>query len=172
MLLAALPTSWAPPTVVTMGLPSLPNNRLGMGSPNMVATGALFARALISPAANRQRPRVDPGWARHCWNRGRQIPRDRQSPNRPAVPAQVMRTSSMVFVIFCIAPRLFMMEPDPIWFMAIIGVNLPTASLTPPFGLPLFYLRVALQSVSATHICRGVVPFSALQVIMLLLLTT
>ena len=48
----------------------------------------------------------------------------------------------------------------------IIGVNLQTSFLTPPFGFALFYLRgVAPPEIKTTDIYRGVVPFVALQVI-------
>ena len=70
-----------------------------------------------------------------------------------------------------IAPVLFKMNIDPIWLGVMIGVNLQTSFLTPPFGFSLFYLRgVAPQSVTTTHIYRGVVPFIMLQVLMLFIL--
>jgi len=70
-----------------------------------------------------------------------------------------------------ISPVLFKMNIDPIWLGVMIGVNLQTSFLTPPFGFSLFYLRgVAPQSVSTTHIYKGVVPFIVLQVLMLLVL--
>ena len=70
-----------------------------------------------------------------------------------------------------IAPVLFKMNIDPIWLGVMIGVNLQTSFLTPPFGFSLFYLRgVAPQSVTTTDIYRGVVPFILLQILMLLIL--
>ena len=71
-----------------------------------------------------------------------------------------------------IAPVLFKMNIDPVWLGVMIGVNLQTSFLTPPFGFSLFYLRgVAPQSVSTIHIYRGVVPFILLQLIMLFILS-
>jgi len=71
-----------------------------------------------------------------------------------------------------IAPVLFKMNVDPVWLGVMIGVNLQTSFLTPPFGFSLFYLRgVAPQSVSTTHIYKGVVPFILLQVLMLFILS-
>jgi TRAP-type mannitol/chloroaromatic compound transport system permease large subunit len=50
-------------------------------------------------------------------------------------------------------------------------VNLQTSFLTPPFGFALFYLRgVAPPEVTTMQIYRGVVPFVALQLFMLVLL--
>jgi TRAP-type mannitol/chloroaromatic compound transport system permease large subunit len=51
-------------------------------------------------------------------------------------------------------------------------MNLQTSFLTPPFGFSLFYLKgVAPPSVKTTHIYKGVLPFIAIQVIILLILT-
>jgi tripartite ATP-independent transporter DctM subunit len=55
---------------------------------------------------------------------------------------------------------------DPLWLSVIIGVNLQTSFLTPPFGFALFYLRgVAPPEITTRQIYRGVVPFVTLQVI-------
>ena len=71
-----------------------------------------------------------------------------------------------------IAPVLFKMNVDPVWQGVMIGVNLQTSFLTPPFGFSLFYLRgVAPHSISTTHIYKGVVPFILLQLLMLFILS-
>ena len=55
---------------------------------------------------------------------------------------------------------------DPVWLGIVIGVNLQTSFLTPPFGFALFYLRgVAPPEIRPPTIYRGVVPFVALQLI-------
>jgi tripartite ATP-independent transporter DctM subunit len=55
---------------------------------------------------------------------------------------------------------------DPVWLGIVIGVNLQTSFLTPPFGFALFYLRgVAPPEITTPDIYRGVVPFVALQLI-------
>jgi len=55
---------------------------------------------------------------------------------------------------------------DPVWLGVVIGVNLQTSFLTPPFGFALFYLRgVAPPEITTPHIYRGVIPFVALQLI-------
>ena len=55
---------------------------------------------------------------------------------------------------------------DPVWLGVVIGVNLQTSFLTPPFGFALFYLRgVAPPEITTPHIYRGVVPFVGLQLI-------
>jgi len=54
----------------------------------------------------------------------------------------------------------------------MVGMNLQTSFLTPPFGFALFYLRgVAPDEVATTQIYRGAVPFIVIQVLGLLALT-
>jgi tripartite ATP-independent transporter DctM subunit len=53
-----------------------------------------------------------------------------------------------------------------VWFGVMVGMNLQTSFLTPPFGFALFYLRgVAPDEVDTTQIYRGAVPFIAIQVL-------
>ncbi|MCB9942719.1 MAG: TRAP transporter large permease subunit [Geminicoccaceae bacterium] len=55
-----------------------------------------------------------------------------------------------------------------VWLGVMIGLNIQTSFLTPPFGFALFYLRgVAPPSVLTTDIYKGVVPFIALQLLAL-----
>ncbi|MFQ5970844.1 MAG: TRAP transporter large permease subunit [Alphaproteobacteria bacterium] len=75
----------------------------------------------------------------------------------------------IIFVIVPItAPALLLMDVSPVWLGVLIGVNLQTSFLTPPFGFALFYLRgVAPREVTTGHIYRGIVPFVALQIVAL-----
>ena len=58
-----------------------------------------------------------------------------------------------------------------VWFGVMVGMNLQTSFLTPPFGFALFYLRgVAPKEVRTEDIYRGVVPFIGIQLLGLLLL--
>lgn len=60
---------------------------------------------------------------------------------------------------------------DLIWFGVIMGANLQTSFLTPPFGFALFYLKgVAPPEVTSGHIYRGVIPFIAVQVLIVILI--
>jgi TRAP-type mannitol/chloroaromatic compound transport system permease large subunit len=53
----------------------------------------------------------------------------------------------------------------------MIALNLQTSFLTPPFGFSLFYLRgVCPDSVRTLAMYRGVIPFIALQLGMLVVL--
>lgn len=59
---------------------------------------------------------------------------------------------------------------DPIWFAVLIAMNLQTSFLTPPFGFALFYLKGASgHLVSTLEIYKGVLPFIAIQLFVLLL---
>ncbi len=57
---------------------------------------------------------------------------------------------------------------DLIWYGVLLGANLQTSFLTPPFGFALFYLRgVAPKEVSTADIYRGVIPFILIQLFVL-----
>ena len=75
----------------------------------------------------------------------------------------------IIFVVVpIVGPVLLAMGVDPIWLGIMIAVNLQTSFLTPPFGFALFYLRgVAPASIKTSEIYRGVMPFIALQLLLL-----
>ena len=71
------------------------------------------------------------------------------------------------------APTLIALGYSPLWLGIMIGVNLQTSFLTPPFGFALFYLRgVAPDEVKTSTIYAGVVPFIFLQVLALAIFWT
>ena len=60
---------------------------------------------------------------------------------------------------------------SPVWFAILIAMNLQTSFLTPPFGFSLFYLKgVAPSSVRTIQIYKGVLPFIAIQIVVLCIL--
>ena len=74
-------------------------------------------------------------------------------------------------IIPIIGPILLQMDINPLWFGIMIAVNLQTSFLTPPFGFALFYFRgIAPASIKTTDIYKGVMPFVAIQLIVLLLI--
>ncbi len=74
-------------------------------------------------------------------------------------------------VLPLIVPAAAMMGIDLVWFGVMIGMNLQTSFLTPPFGFALFYLRgVAPEEVPTSTIYRGVLPFICIQLIGLTLI--
>jgi hypothetical protein len=78
-----------------------------------------------------------------------------------------------VVVVPIVAPILL---SDPganvtaVWFGVMVGLNLQTSFLTPPFGFSLFYLRgVAPAVVKTLEIYRGAVPYIGLQLVALVI---
>jgi tripartite ATP-independent transporter DctM subunit len=71
-------------------------------------------------------------------------------------------------VVPIVGPVLMAMGFDPIWLGIMIALNLQTSFLTPPFGFSLFYLRgVCPDTVPTSAIYRGVMPFIAIQLLVL-----
>jgi len=75
-------------------------------------------------------------------------------------------------VIPLLVPAAHALGIDLVWFGVMIAMNLQTSFLTPPFGFALFYLRgVAPPDVTTGQIYRGVLPFIAIQILALILIT-
>ena len=73
-------------------------------------------------------------------------------------------------VLPLLAPVAAKLGIDLVWFGVMIGMNMQTSFLTPPFGFALFYLRsVAPKEVPTAAIYRGVVPFVLVQLSALLI---
>ena len=79
----------------------------------------------------------------------------------------ILDTFEIIFIVIPItAPVLLMLDVDPVWLGVIVGVNLQTSFLTPPFGFALFYLRgVAPDDLPTSAIYKGILPFVVLQII-------
>ena len=84
----------------------------------------------------------------------------------------ILDTFEIIFIVIPItAPILLMLGLDPVWVGVMVGVNLQTSFLTPPFGFSLFYLRgVAPSTVTTGQIYKGAVPFVGLQLVAIALL--
>jgi TRAP-type mannitol/chloroaromatic compound transport system permease large subunit len=60
---------------------------------------------------------------------------------------------------------------DLIWFGVLLGVNMQTSFMHPPFGFALFYLRsVAPKEVKTSDIYWGAIPFVLIQVLVVALI--
>lgn len=71
-------------------------------------------------------------------------------------------------IIPLVAPVADLLGINLVWFGVMIGMNLQTSFLTPPFGFALFYLRgVAPPEVKTTDLYRAVIPFIVIQLIAL-----
>jgi tripartite ATP-independent transporter DctM subunit len=74
-------------------------------------------------------------------------------------------------VLPLLAPVADKLGIDLVWFGVLIGVNLQTSFMHPPFGFALFYLRsVAPAAVRTSDIYWGAVPFLAIQLLMVALI--
>ncbi|MEM6770905.1 MAG: TRAP transporter large permease subunit [Bacteroidota bacterium] len=75
----------------------------------------------------------------------------------------------IVFIIVPVVTPIFIgYGTDLIWLGILLGINLQTSFLSPPFGFALFYLKgVAPPEVKTSHLYRGIIPFLAIQVVLL-----
>ena len=73
-------------------------------------------------------------------------------------------------IIPLLAPVAAKMGIDLIWFGVLIGVNMQTSFMHPPFGFALFYLRsVAPPSIKSSDILMGSIPWVVIMVLMVIL---
>ena len=72
-------------------------------------------------------------------------------------------------IVPLIVPAAEVLGIPLVWLGIILAMNLQTSFLTPPFGFSLFYLRgVTPSHIPTTKIYRGVVPFIAIQLVVVL----
>jgi tripartite ATP-independent transporter DctM subunit len=71
-------------------------------------------------------------------------------------------------IVPLVVPAAEILGIDITWLGIVLAVNLQTSFLTPPFGFSLFYLRgVTPAGIGTTAIYRGVIPFIAIQLVVL-----
>ncbi len=77
----------------------------------------------------------------------------------------------IIFIIVPVVVPIFIKyEVDLLWLGVLIGLNLQTSFLTPPFGFSLFYLKgVAPPGITTGHLYRGIMPFVAMQLVLMAL---
>jgi tripartite ATP-independent transporter DctM subunit len=74
-------------------------------------------------------------------------------------------------IIPLLAPAATALGIDLIWFGVLLGANMQTSFMHPPFGFALFYLRgIAPASVATTDIYWGAIPWLILQLVLVALL--
>jgi len=66
-------------------------------------------------------------------------------------------------------PVIAALNYDPVWFGALIAVNLQTAFLSPPVAMSAYYLRSVVPQWELGTIYRGMADFMVIQIICLLL---
>jgi tripartite ATP-independent transporter DctM subunit len=73
-------------------------------------------------------------------------------------------------IVPLLAPVAAKLGIDLIWFGVLLGINMQTSFMHPPFGFALFYLRsVAPRSVRTSDIYWGAIPFVLIQLVMVAL---
>lgn len=74
-------------------------------------------------------------------------------------------------IVPLLAPVAHKLGIDLVWFGVLLGVNMQTSFLHPPFGFALFYLRsVAPKAVRTSDIYWGAIPFVLIQVLMVIMI--
>jgi TRAP-type C4-dicarboxylate transport system permease large subunit len=78
----------------------------------------------------------------------------------------------IAIVVVPIVTPILLADPSAnitaLWLGVMIGLNMQTSFLTPPFGFSLFYLRgVAPKNVTTSQIWKGAGPFIAIQLLAL-----
>ncbi len=72
-------------------------------------------------------------------------------------------------IVPLLAPVAHKLGIDLVWFGVLLGINMQTSFMHPPFGFALFYLKsVAPKEVKTTDIYWGALPFLAIQVLMVI----
>ncbi len=73
-------------------------------------------------------------------------------------------------IVPLLAPVAQKLGIDLVWFGILLGINMQTSFMHPPFGFALFYLRsVAPKDVRTSDIYWGAIPFVVIQVVMVVL---
>ncbi|MCP5278026.1 MAG: TRAP transporter large permease subunit [Thiobacillus sp.] len=72
-------------------------------------------------------------------------------------------------IVPLLAPVAAKLGIDLVWFGVLLGINMQTSFMHPPFGFSLFYLRsVAPREVKTTDIYWGAIPFVLIQIVMVI----
>jgi TRAP-type C4-dicarboxylate transport system permease large subunit len=80
----------------------------------------------------------------------------------------IEQTSIIMVTIPIFMPIVRTMGWDPVWFGAIMMLNLEMATISPPFGLSLFVMKgVASPGTTMGDIYRAALPFLALNLIVM-----
>jgi len=83
----------------------------------------------------------------------------------------IEQTSIIMVTIPIFMPIVRSMGWDPVWFGAIMMLNLEMATISPPFGLSLFVMKgVATPGTTIGDIYRAALPFIALNLIVMALM--
>ncbi|KAF0807778.1 C4-dicarboxylate transporter [Alcanivorax xiamenensis] len=71
-----------------------------------------------------------------------------------------------LIILPLVAPVVFSLGVEPVWFAILFALCLQTSFLTPPVGFALFYIKgVCPPGITTRHIYLGVLPFILLQLL-------
>ena len=71
-----------------------------------------------------------------------------------------------LIILPLVAPVLFSLGVEPVWFAVLFAICLQTSFLTPPVGFSLFYIKgVCPPGITTRDIYLGVLPFILLQLL-------
>lgn len=79
--------------------------------------------------------------------------------------------SILVITLPILYPIVVALGFDPIWFAIIMVVNMELALISPPVGLNLFVLKGLDKENTISEIVKGVVPYAAIMVIFIVILS-
>lgn len=75
-----------------------------------------------------------------------------------------------LIILPLVAPVVFSLGVEPVWFAILFAICLQTSFMTPPVGFALFYIKgVCPPGITTVDIYKGVAPFVALQMLALAL---
>ncbi|MCC5972005.1 MAG: TRAP transporter large permease subunit [Pararhodobacter sp.] len=75
-----------------------------------------------------------------------------------------------LIILPLVAPVVFSLGVDPVWFAILFAICLQTSFLTPPVGFAIFYIKgVCPPGIQTRDIYKGVAPFVGLQLLGLFL---
>lgn len=75
-----------------------------------------------------------------------------------------------LIILPLVAPVVFSLGVEPVWFAILFAICLQTSFITPPVGFALFYIKgVCPPSITTVDIYKGVAPYVVLQLTGLLL---
>jgi tripartite ATP-independent transporter DctM subunit len=75
----------------------------------------------------------------------------------------------LLITIPIFSPILLSLKFDPLWVGLVICVSLQISFLTPPFAYSIFYLKGIAPEIELADMYRGIVPFVALQFLVVIL---
>lgn len=80
-------------------------------------------------------------------------------------------TANILIVVPMFTPFIRSSGVDPVWFATLVLIVIQTGYLTPPMASSIFYLKsIAPPDMTYGQMCRGVLPFIALQLVTLLII--